>query len=261
MKIAVDIQPADASPAESSTRGMRTPTFCRRSSPRTSGDGMSGSVGLEGRDGSWLILDVAAGRINGVEVAVWPDVRKLPRSSLPTTDRGRARRRSVAQDRSRTSRRWRSTTRLDRRSGSRPAKLSFPARQAARRAHRAARAATCLLDVDDKSQISGLWLLNVPPCPRVDRRDHDHRSHSRRSDAHSDGGEHARRRRGRDRGVFGLGRLGSRRDRARAGVRPDRARGDRDLSDGARDSATQTLTAFRAYSKKDLQQAWDIGVE
>jgi len=24
---------------------------------------------------------------------------------------------------------------------------------------------------------------------------------------------------------------------------------------------TQTLTAFRAYSKNDLQQAWDIGVE
>jgi hypothetical protein len=24
---------------------------------------------------------------------------------------------------------------------------------------------------------------------------------------------------------------------------------------------TQTLTAFRAYSKKDTQQAWDIGTE
>jgi hypothetical protein len=24
---------------------------------------------------------------------------------------------------------------------------------------------------------------------------------------------------------------------------------------------TQTLTAFRAYSKNDLEQAWDIGVE
>ena len=24
---------------------------------------------------------------------------------------------------------------------------------------------------------------------------------------------------------------------------------------------TQTLTAFRAYSKKDLEQAWDLGVE
>ena len=26
-------------------------------------------------------------------------------------------------------------------------------------------------------------------------------------------------------------------------------------------SRTQTLTAFRAYSKNDLDQAWDIGVE
>ena len=24
---------------------------------------------------------------------------------------------------------------------------------------------------------------------------------------------------------------------------------------------TQTLTAFRAYSRRDLEQAWDIGVE
>ena len=24
---------------------------------------------------------------------------------------------------------------------------------------------------------------------------------------------------------------------------------------------TQTLTAFRAYSRRDLQQAWDIGIE
>jgi DNA-binding Lrp family transcriptional regulator len=26
-------------------------------------------------------------------------------------------------------------------------------------------------------------------------------------------------------------------------------------------SRTQTLTAFRAYSKQDLEQAWDIGLE
>lgn len=26
-------------------------------------------------------------------------------------------------------------------------------------------------------------------------------------------------------------------------------------------SRTQTLTAFRSYSKQDLEQAWDIGVE
>ena len=29
----------------------------------------------------------------------------------------------------------------------------------------------------------------------------------------------------------------------------------------ARAHPNQTLTAFRAYSKKDLEQAWDIGVE
>jgi hypothetical protein len=33
------------------------------------------------------------------------------------------------------------------------------------------------------------------------------------------------------------------------------------LSDRAGIQRTQTLTAFRAYSRKDLQQAWDIGVE
>ena len=34
------------------------------------GQGMSGSVGIEGADGSWLIFDVSGGRIAGVEVAV-----------------------------------------------------------------------------------------------------------------------------------------------------------------------------------------------
>src|SRR4051812_18383685 len=46
--------------------------------------GLSGSVELEGNDGSWLILDVAAGRIRGVEVAVWPDVHKSPSLKPPT---------------------------------------------------------------------------------------------------------------------------------------------------------------------------------
>lgn len=29
----------------------------------------------------------------------------------------------------------------------------------------------------------------------------------------------------------------------------------------AEPKTTHTLTAFRAYSKKDLEQAWDIGLE
>jgi len=34
-----------------------------------------------------------------------------------------------------------------------------------------------------------------------------------------------------------------------------------DISGVAGLRSTQTLTAFRAYSKKDLEQAWDIGLE
>src|SRR6185437_2904991 len=71
------------------------------------------------------------------------------------------------------------------------------------------------------------------PVPAT--RDHHHRPHPRRPDAHSHRGEHARRRRRRDRGVLGVRRLGPRRDRARAAVRADRARRDGSLSNGARD--------------------------
>jgi len=45
--------------------------------------GMSGSVGLEGSDGSWLILDVNGGRINAVEIAVWPEVRQRATLAAP----------------------------------------------------------------------------------------------------------------------------------------------------------------------------------
>jgi hypothetical protein len=36
--------------------------------------GLTGSVELEGGDGSFILLDVAGGAIHGVEVVVWPDV-------------------------------------------------------------------------------------------------------------------------------------------------------------------------------------------
>jgi hypothetical protein len=36
--------------------------------------GLNGSVELEGTDGSFVLLDVVAGKIRGVEVVVWPDV-------------------------------------------------------------------------------------------------------------------------------------------------------------------------------------------
>lgn len=45
--------------------------------------GLSGSVELEGGDGSFILLDVADGAIRGVEVVVWPDVRTVASLALP----------------------------------------------------------------------------------------------------------------------------------------------------------------------------------
>src|SRR5436190_2872816 len=85
VKIVVQLEPATGSPPEVSYRwDADTDILSAQLPPNGDGDGMSGSVGLEGVDGSWVILDVASGRINGVEVAVWPDVRCVPALNPPT---------------------------------------------------------------------------------------------------------------------------------------------------------------------------------
>ena len=85
MKIVVRLEPATESPPDVSYRwDADTDILSAQLSANGTGDGMSGSVGLEGTDGSWLILDVADGRINGVEVAVWPDVRNIAGFALPS---------------------------------------------------------------------------------------------------------------------------------------------------------------------------------
>lgn len=164
MKIAVQVQPVSGTQPKVEYRwDPDTDILSAQLSPRVTGDGMSGSVGLEGADGSWVILDVASGAIAGVEVAVWPEVRKTPAFSAP----------SVVED-----------ARVvvpSRKSQPEIASLEMNAHLVAesdadqRTIHfrlgkpRGARtirvARDLLLDIDDKSQISGLWLLNVPPCP------------------------------------------------------------------------------------------------
>lgn len=166
MKVAVQLRPADASPADVEyTWDPDTDILSAQLSPRISiaGDGLSGSVGLEGNDGSWVILDVAAGRIAGVEVAVWPDVRQLPALSLPTqiedvqvvlpVSKTKADVASLEVD-----------THLVAEADA--SQRNFHFRLGAPRGARTVRVARDLLfDVDDKNRISGLWLLNVPPCP------------------------------------------------------------------------------------------------
>src|SRR5262249_7490937 len=84
VKIAVQLGPAAGTPGDVAYRwDPDTEILSAQLSSGSPSEGMSGSVGLEGSDGSWLILDVSSGRISGVEIAVWPDVRKLPALSPP----------------------------------------------------------------------------------------------------------------------------------------------------------------------------------
>ena len=164
MKIAVQLEPLAEPPARVQyTWDPDTDILSAQLTPRASGDGLSGSVGLEGADGSWVILDVAAGRINGVEVAVWPDVRKLAELRPPVDvqdaqvmlpgDRAKS---DVAS--------FEMATRMIAEADS--AQRNFHFRLGKPRGARTVRVARdILLDLDEKSRIAGLWLLNVPPCP------------------------------------------------------------------------------------------------
>lgn len=155
--------PADSLAGVEYTWDADTDILSARLVPQSQGQGMSGSVGLEGADGSWLLLDVAAGRINGVEIAVWPDVRTNPNLAPPPTveDAGvlvPARRSqpdiaSLEVD----------TDLIAETDG---AERVFHFRLGRSNGTRTVRIARdVLLDIDGKSHITGVWLLNVPPAP------------------------------------------------------------------------------------------------
>jgi hypothetical protein len=125
--------------------------------------GRSVSVDVEGADGSWLILDVADERIRGVEVAVWPTVRKLADLKPPDTMEsvwvkvGRnAEPDSIAA--------VEVDTPVAAESDHAERTIHFrlgPGRQV--RTVRIAR--TMLLDIDNRDRLAGVWLLEVPPFP------------------------------------------------------------------------------------------------
>lgn len=164
MNIAVQVEPANGAPPEVEYKwDADTDILSAQLKSRVASKGMSGSVEVEGKDGSWIILDVAEGHINGVEVAVWPDVRKLPTLAPPM----------VVEDArvilpSRRSQPNIAALEVD-------TPLIAEADSSERVIHfklgkpREARTVRVgrdlLVDVDTKSHIAGVWLLNVPPFP------------------------------------------------------------------------------------------------
>jgi hypothetical protein len=164
VNIAVQLEPrTDKTPKVKYTWDADTEILSAHLRPGADGSGLSGSVGLEGADGSWVILDVNGGRINAVEVAVWPEVQTRTVLDLPAKVEDAA----VLIPAARSSREIRSVevaTSLT--AESNPAKSTFHFRLGTASKTRAIRLASdILLDVDAQNRVAGLWLLNVPPCP------------------------------------------------------------------------------------------------
>jgi hypothetical protein len=127
------------------------------------GEGLSGSVELTGTDGSWLILDVEGGRIHGLEVAVWPDVRKraslVPPAAVDdaaVTIPGGSTENGVAA----------LEVEVPLLAEADDAERVIYFRVGDTRAARTIRLGSdLLLDLDRQQRLAGLWLLNVPPFP------------------------------------------------------------------------------------------------
>lgn len=164
MSITVQVEPAERADWSVEYRWDRdTDILTASAKAPASGDGVSGSVELTGADGSWLILDLAAGSIKGVEVAVWPDVRSVRSLGVPdevqearltipaTSATGRVASFEV------------STQLLAEADG---AERTIHFRVGGGKPHRTVRIARdILIDVDAHDAIAGVWLLNVPPFP------------------------------------------------------------------------------------------------
>jgi hypothetical protein len=163
VSIAVRVEPAHGTPSDVEYRwDADTDILTANLRARAVSEGASGSVEIEGTDGSWLILDLNGGSIHGVEVAVWPEVRK--RSSLAPPAEVTDGRVMVNDAGGNGIASIEASTALAAEADESERTIHFrlgPTRQT--RTVRIAR--DILIDVDGRNRIAGVWLLGVPPFP------------------------------------------------------------------------------------------------
>jgi hypothetical protein len=164
VKIPIQVEPAaDGTPAVEYRWDPDTEILSAQVNPKASGQGMSGSVEVEGADGSWLILDVSSGRINAVEVAVWPDVRMRNALKPPgTVTDGRVSVQSRKKQTGVTA--LEVETPLMAESDEHERVFHFTLGKP-RQTRTVRFASDLLIDVDASNHLAGLWMLNVPPFP------------------------------------------------------------------------------------------------
>ncbi|GAC1652417.1 MAG: hypothetical protein NVS4B3_14560 [Gemmatimonadaceae bacterium] len=163
MTIAVEIQPQDGFRVEVEYRwDPETDILSASMQVPPGGGGMSGRVALEGQDGSWVLLDVASGSIDGLEVAGWPPVHKSPVLRLPRAIEDGRVTVPARSDLDVTSLEIETALVVDADDAERNFHFSLGGTRHARTIRLAREV---LLDVDAASRLAGFWLLDVPPCP------------------------------------------------------------------------------------------------
>ena len=126
-------------------------------------DGLTGSVELEGSDGSFILLDVSGGAIRGVEVVVWPDVRTVHTLQPPAspadgdvmlpTRKSQPAVAAIEVDTPLTIE-------------TNPSESVFRVRIGPSRKVDVVNVAEGLLiELDEQQELAGLWLVGVPPFP------------------------------------------------------------------------------------------------
>jgi hypothetical protein len=162
VSVAVRVEPLHGTPSDVEYRwDTDTDILTANLRVRAVSEGATGSVEIEGSDGSWLILDLNGGSVHGVEVAVWPEVRK--RSALaPPSEVTEGRIVFGSDDNGVTS--IEMNTALAAESDETERTIHF--RVGAMRQTKTVRIARdILIDVDGRDRIAGVWLLAVPPFP------------------------------------------------------------------------------------------------
>lgn len=140
-----------------------TDILCATLRPAGVSEGLSGSMDIEGADGAWLTLELSSGRLAAIEVAVWPDVKTVE-PLTPPVPAGAARLRVPSSGADAGLEALEVDTLI--RAIADKAERTIHFRIGPQRSSRALLVARDLMiEVDSRSCISGLWLLNVPPFP------------------------------------------------------------------------------------------------
>jgi hypothetical protein len=131
------------------------------------GNGMNGTVDLEGGDGSFVVIDVAGGALRGLDVVTWPDdVKTVGSLAAPAATKD-----AQVLFPSRKSQPGVAAVEVDTALTveKNSADTVFHIRVGRSRPSTVVRAADHLLvEVDKQSRLVGLWLLEVPPFPNVE---------------------------------------------------------------------------------------------